>query len=214
MTEIDATAGATADGTADATADATTDDELLAVPAAALRPSLEAVLMVADQPLDATVLALAPAPTTGLVLEAATGEFFARGAGADLRLRGIAAGLRGSADAYTAADELLAAAVGAVLLARRRPGGVPEGPRVLSVKDLVSSAGTGSMTEGTRGTLAARGISGLGDMLKAHADRAPLKRNVEADEVGDTALFLASDLSSAITGETIYVDCGYNIMAF
>src|SRR3954467_1377851 len=63
-------------------------------------------------------------------------------------------------------------------------------------------------------TLAARGISGLGDMLKAHAERAPLKRNTEVAEVGDTALFLASDLSTGITGEVIYVDCGYNIMGF
>ncbi len=63
-------------------------------------------------------------------------------------------------------------------------------------------------------TLAARGISGLGDMLKAHADRAPLKRNIEVDEVGKAALFLASDLSTGVTGETIYVDCGYNIMGF
>jgi len=63
-------------------------------------------------------------------------------------------------------------------------------------------------------TLAARGISGLGDMLKSHAERAPLKRNVESSEVGDTALYLASDLSTGITGETIYVDCGYNIMGF
>src|SRR6185503_9606247 len=61
-------------------------------------------------------------------------------------------------------------------------------------------------------TLAARGISGLGDMLKAHADRAPLHRNVEVAEVGSTGVFLASDASSGITGETIYVDCGYNIM--
>jgi enoyl-[acyl-carrier protein] reductase I len=63
-------------------------------------------------------------------------------------------------------------------------------------------------------TLAARGISGLTDMLKGHAERAPLQRNVEADEVANTALFLASDLSTAVTGETIYVDCGYNIMGF
>ena len=63
-------------------------------------------------------------------------------------------------------------------------------------------------------TLAARGIGGLGDMLRLHADRSPLKRNVEQAEVGNTALFLASDLSGAITGETIYVDCGYNIMGF
>jgi enoyl-[acyl-carrier protein] reductase I len=63
-------------------------------------------------------------------------------------------------------------------------------------------------------TLAARGIGALGDMMKAHAERAPLHRNVDQLEVGGTALFLASDLSSAVTGETIYVDCGYNIMGF
>lgn len=63
-------------------------------------------------------------------------------------------------------------------------------------------------------TLAARGIAGLGDMLKGHAERAPLGRNIETDEVGKAALFLASDLSTGVTGETIYVDCGYNIMGF
>ncbi len=63
-------------------------------------------------------------------------------------------------------------------------------------------------------TLAARGISGLGDMLKSHAERAPLGRNVEVAEVGSTGVFLASDTSSGITGEVIYVDCGYNIMGF
>ena len=63
-------------------------------------------------------------------------------------------------------------------------------------------------------TLAARAVAGLGDMLKAHADRAPLKRNVDPGEVGGTAAFLLSDAGSGITGETIYVDCGYNIMGF
>jgi enoyl-[acyl-carrier protein] reductase I len=63
-------------------------------------------------------------------------------------------------------------------------------------------------------TLAARGISGFGDMLKSHADRAPLKRNVELHEVAETAVFLASEASSGITGEVIHVDCGYNIMGF
>ena len=63
-------------------------------------------------------------------------------------------------------------------------------------------------------TLAARGIPGLGDMLKAHAERSPLQRNVDVNEVGATGVFLASDASSGITGETIYVDCGYNIMGF
>ena len=63
-------------------------------------------------------------------------------------------------------------------------------------------------------TLAARGISGLGEMLKAHAERAPLGRNVDVKEVAETAVFLASEASAGITGEVIYVDCGYNIMGF
>jgi len=63
-------------------------------------------------------------------------------------------------------------------------------------------------------TLAARGISGFGDMLKAHAERAPLRRNVDVSEVAETAVFLASDAGAGITGEVIYVDCGYNIMGF
>jgi enoyl-[acyl-carrier protein] reductase I len=63
-------------------------------------------------------------------------------------------------------------------------------------------------------TLAARGISGFGDMLKMQAERSPLKRNVDAAEVGATAAFLLSDAASGITGETIYVDSGYNIMGF
>jgi enoyl-[acyl-carrier protein] reductase I len=63
-------------------------------------------------------------------------------------------------------------------------------------------------------TLAARGVGDLSEMLRSHSDRAPLHRNVDQLEVGGAALFLASDLSSAITGETLYVDCGYNIMGF
>ncbi len=63
-------------------------------------------------------------------------------------------------------------------------------------------------------TLAARGISGMGEMLRGHAERAPLQRNVEVSEVGSAGVFLASDASSGITGETLYVDCGYNIMGF
>jgi enoyl-[acyl-carrier protein] reductase I len=61
-------------------------------------------------------------------------------------------------------------------------------------------------------TLSARGVSDFSTMLKHHAERAPLRRNVEAREVGTTALFLCSPMASAITGEVIYVDCGYNIM--
>jgi enoyl-[acyl-carrier protein] reductase I len=69
-----------------------------------------------------------------------------------------------------------------------------------------------AISAGPLKTLASRGISGLGDMLNIHSQKAPLRRNVELDEVGATALFLASDLATAITGETLHVDCGFNIM--
>ena len=63
-------------------------------------------------------------------------------------------------------------------------------------------------------TLAARGVGDLSEMLRSHAERAPMHRNVDQLEVGGTALFLASDLSAAITGEVLYVDCGYHIMGY
>jgi enoyl-[acyl-carrier protein] reductase I len=63
-------------------------------------------------------------------------------------------------------------------------------------------------------SLASRGISRFGDMLKTQIERAPLRRNVDPAEVGATAAFLLSDGGSGITGETLYVDCGYNIMGF
>ncbi|RMH31810.1 MAG: enoyl-ACP reductase [Acidobacteria bacterium] len=69
-----------------------------------------------------------------------------------------------------------------------------------------------AISSGPIKTLAAMGVGDIGKMQSIVAERAPLKRNVQASEVGNTALFLLSDLSSAITGETIYVDCGYNIM--
>ena len=69
-----------------------------------------------------------------------------------------------------------------------------------------------AVSAGPLNTLSARGVKGMGAMLKHIAANAPLRRNVEAREVGNTALFLVSDLSSAITGETIYVDCGFNII--
>ena len=61
-------------------------------------------------------------------------------------------------------------------------------------------------------TLAASGIGGFRKMLNYVGPRTPLRRNVDQMEVGRTALYLASDLSSGVTGENIYVDAGYNIM--
>jgi enoyl-[acyl-carrier protein] reductase I len=71
-----------------------------------------------------------------------------------------------------------------------------------------------AISAGPLNTLAARGVGNMGAMLRHHAERAPLRRNVEASEVGNAALFLCSPLSSGITGEVLHVDCGYNIMAF
>ncbi len=68
------------------------------------------------------------------------------------------------------------------------------------------------ISAGPMNTLAARGISGFTEMLKHHAEHSPLKRNVLPEELGATAAFLASDGAAAITGQVIYVDCGYSIM--
>jgi enoyl-[acyl-carrier protein] reductase I len=67
-----------------------------------------------------------------------------------------------------------------------------------------------AISAGPINTLSARGVKNMGSMLRHIAENSPLRRNVEAFEVGNTALFLVSNLSSAITGETIYVDCGFN----
>jgi enoyl-[acyl-carrier protein] reductase I len=88
-----------------------------------------------------------------------------------------------------------------------------------TVRYLASNLGprnirVNAISAGPIKTLAARGVGDMSEMLKSHADRAPLHRNVDQLEVGGAALFLASDLSSAITGEVMYVDCGYNIMGF
>jgi len=61
-------------------------------------------------------------------------------------------------------------------------------------------------------TLAAAGIGDFRFMLKWNETHAPLKKNVTIDEVGNSGMYLLSDLSSAVTGEIHYVDCGYNVM--
>ncbi|SFI60573.1 enoyl-ACP reductase FabI [Thermoflavimicrobium dichotomicum] len=61
-------------------------------------------------------------------------------------------------------------------------------------------------------TLAARGVKDFNSMLHVVAERSPLRRTVEVEEVADTALFLQSHLSRGITGEVVHVDGGYNIM--
>src|SRR5437763_3900899 len=69
-----------------------------------------------------------------------------------------------------------------------------------------------AISAGPVNTLAARGIKGFTGMLHHAAEKAPLRRNVELEEIGNAALFLVSKMSSAITGDVLYVDCGYNIV--
>jgi enoyl-[acyl-carrier protein] reductase I len=97
--------------------------------------------------------------------------------------------------------------------------GVAKAALEAAVRYLASDLGAkairvNAISAGPIKTLAARGISQLGEMLKTHAERSPLKRNVDPAEVGSTAVFLLSEGGSGITGETLYVDCGYNIMGF
>ena len=68
------------------------------------------------------------------------------------------------------------------------------------------------ISAGPVNTLAARGISGFSEMFKHYEAHAPLKRNVTPEELGATGVFLASDGAAAITGQVMYVDCGYEIM--
>ena len=95
--------------------------------------------------------------------------------------------------------------------------GVAKASLEASVRYLAANMGqrkirVNAISAGPVNTLAARGIKGFTGMLKHHAEKAPLRRNVELAEIGSAALFLLSDMSSAITGEVMYVDCGYNIV--
>ena len=71
-----------------------------------------------------------------------------------------------------------------------------------------------AISAGPVSTLAARGIHGFTGMLKKHAERAPLRRNISKEEVGKAGLFLLSDLASGVTGEVLMVDAGYSITAW
>jgi enoyl-[acyl-carrier protein] reductase I len=55
-------------------------------------------------------------------------------------------------------------------------------------------------------------VAGFTDFLRTYAERAPLRRTVEAEDVGDVAVLLASDLSRAMTGQVLFADAGYHIL--
>ena len=61
-------------------------------------------------------------------------------------------------------------------------------------------------------TLSAMAVGGIDDVFSHVEKKSPLKRNIDGDEVGKTALYLLSDLSAGVTGENIHVDCGFNIV--
>jgi enoyl-[acyl-carrier protein] reductase I len=95
--------------------------------------------------------------------------------------------------------------------------GVAKAALESSVRYLAADLGknnirVNAISAGPINTLSARGVKNMGSLLGYVGERSPLRRNVTASEVGNTVLFLVSDLASGITGETIYVDCGYNIM--
>jgi enoyl-[acyl-carrier protein] reductase I len=96
--------------------------------------------------------------------------------------------------------------------------GVAKASLEASVRYLAADLGprgirVNAISAGPVNTLAARGVKGFTGMLQHYAGKAPLRRNVELREIGDTALFLASRMSSGITGQVIFVDGGYSIMA-
>jgi len=96
--------------------------------------------------------------------------------------------------------------------------GVAKASLEASVRYLANDLGArkirvNAISAGPMNTLAARGVAGLGEMLKHYELRAPLRRNVELDELGATGLFLATDGAAAITGQTMYVDSGFSVMA-
>ena len=89
--------------------------------------------------------------------------------------------------------------------------GLESAVRYLAVSLGTKNIRVNAISAGPIKTLAARGISDFSQILSAVTARAPLHRNVEQIEVGNTALFLCSPLASGITGEITFVDCGFNI---
>lgn len=69
-----------------------------------------------------------------------------------------------------------------------------------------------SISAGPVRTLSAMAVGGIDEVFEHTIKKAPLKRNIDADEVGKAAVYLISDLSSGTTGETLYVDSGFNIV--
>lgn len=96
--------------------------------------------------------------------------------------------------------------------------GVAKASLEASVKYLAADLGqkgirVNAISAGPIRTLSAKGIGGFNTILKEIEERAPLRRTTTPEEVGDTAVFLFSQMARGITGETIHVDSGYHILA-
>jgi len=95
--------------------------------------------------------------------------------------------------------------------------GVAKAALEASVRYLANDLGphgvrVNAVSAGPIKTLASSAVGGISNMIKLHAERAPLRKAVDLDEVGEAALFLLSSLSRGISGEVIYVDGGYHIL--
>jgi enoyl-[acyl-carrier protein] reductase I len=95
--------------------------------------------------------------------------------------------------------------------------GVAKAALEASVRYLAADMGpegvrVNAISAGPVRTLAAAGIAGFKKLYGSFADVAPLRSNITIEDVGKTAVWLASDLSSAVTGEVVYVDGGFNVM--
>ena len=84
--------------------------------------------------------------------------------------------------------------------------------RLLAAELGTDNIRVNAISAGPLDTLSSRVIRGYRDMKRIHAERSPMKRNITVDEVAKTALYLCSDLSSGVTGETVHVDTGYHVM--
>ncbi len=96
--------------------------------------------------------------------------------------------------------------------------GVAKAALEATVRELAADVGprgvrVNAISAGPIRTLAASQIGGFDDMLKVYAQVAPLRRSVSQDDVGGMALFLGSDLSRNVTGQVLFVDAGYSILA-
>ncbi len=95
--------------------------------------------------------------------------------------------------------------------------GVAKAALECSVRYLAQDLGldgirVNAISAGPLKTLAAAGIKGMRSMLGENADKTPMRRNIDHEDVGDAALYLCSDMAKNVTGETLHVDAGQNIM--